>query len=79
MFARDRLDLKLTRLERKLDLIMKHLGIPDPTPPTDWADIDDLIRRGKLVHAIKRYRDQNQEASLVDAKDAVEDRARQLG
>ncbi|WP_067838929.1 hypothetical protein [Nocardia lijiangensis] len=79
MFARDRLDLKLTRLERKLDLIMKHLGIPDPTPATDWSDIDDLIRRGKLVHAIKCYRDQNQEASLVDAKDAVEDRARQLG
>lgn len=79
MFDNLRLERKVQRLERKIDLIMKHLGIPDPSGVTDFAEIDELLRRGKKIQAIKLYRDQDPAASLVEAKDAVEARDRRPG
>ncbi|WP_040811104.1 hypothetical protein [Nocardia concava] len=75
MFDNLRLERKLQRLERKIDLIIEHLGIDDPDRVTDYTEIDDLLRRGKKIHAIKLYRDLDPTASLVEAKDAVESRA----
>lgn len=74
MFDNYRLERKIDRLERKLDLIIRHLGIPDPSPALDYAEIDELLRRGKTVHAIKRYRELDPEATLAEAKRAVEAR-----
>ncbi|QLY29985.1 hypothetical protein [Nocardia huaxiensis] len=74
MFDNSRLERKIDRLERKLDLILEHLGIPDPTVPYDYAEIDELLRQGKAIHAIKMYRELVPGASLLEAKDAVEAR-----
>ncbi|GAB4584317.1 hypothetical protein [Nocardia sp. NPDC127526] len=78
MFDNSRLERKIDRLERKLDLIIKHLGISDPSLSLDYSEIDELIQRGKKIHAIKVYRDLNPGASLVEAKDAVESRERRV-
>jgi hypothetical protein len=42
-----------------------------------WPSIDSLLRQRKLIEAIKVYRQQTG-ASLREAKDAVEQRARML-
>lgn len=64
---------ELEIVNHKLDLIMSHLGID--IPPTDLiptaiqtgfgAEIDDLIRRGKKIEAIKRYREWTKAASRM--------------
>ncbi|MEC3915129.1 hypothetical protein [Nocardia sp. CDC160] len=79
MFDNLRLERKLQRLERKIDLIIAHLGIDDPASVTDFTEIDDLLRRGKKIQAIKLYRDQDPTAGLAEARDAVEARARRSG
>jgi ribosomal protein L7/L12 len=76
MFDNNRLEGRIDRLERKLDLIIKHLGLPsqDATPN---EEIDELIRQGKKIHAIKVYRNLTG-CGLREAKDAVEARERHL-
>lgn len=76
---------ELELLNDKLDLIMAHLGIAQPvrdTIPTqvrpEFADIDELIEHGKLIQAIKRYRELTG-AGLREAKNAVETRAAERG
>ena len=87
MFDNRRIERKLERIERKLDLIMRHLEIGNSaesehvsmTRPfhAGTAEIDELLRQGKKIQAIKVYRELNPTASLKEAKDAVE--ARQSG
>ncbi|MEU1427661.1 hypothetical protein ACFRAQ_20235 [Nocardia sp. NPDC056611] len=76
MFDNLRLERKLRRLERKIDLILEHLGIDDPDSAIDYTAIDEHLLRGKKIHAIKAYREQDPTASLVEARDAVEARDR---
>jgi hypothetical protein len=57
------------RLERKVDLILKHLGI-DPNQGVD-EKIMELLKAGQKIQAIKLYREQTG-AGLKDAKDYVE-------
>ncbi|MFE9325793.1 hypothetical protein ACIHDR_30160 [Nocardia sp. NPDC052278] len=77
MFDNSRLERRIDNLERKLDMIIKHLGLPSPDPATPYDEIDELIRQGKKIHAIKLYRNLTG-ASLRDAKEAVEARERHL-
>ncbi|WP_063046734.1 ribosomal protein L7/L12 [Nocardia pseudovaccinii] len=77
MFDNNRLERRIDNLERKLDMIIKHLGLPSPDLAAPYDEIDELIRQGKKIHAIKLYRDLTG-ASLKDAKDAVEARERHL-
>ncbi|WP_433195074.1 hypothetical protein ACQP1G_40320 [Nocardia sp. CA-107356] len=79
MFDNNRLERRIDHLERKLDMIIKHLGLPDRDPASSEDEIDALIRQGKKIHAIKLYRDLNPGSSLKAAKNAVEARERQLG
>ncbi|MEU4705868.1 hypothetical protein AB0G00_05495 [Nocardia salmonicida] len=74
MFAQDRNEAKLLRIERKLDLIMRHLEITDPASELDLSEVDDLVRQGKKVQAIRAYRQLRPDASLVEARDVVEAR-----
>ncbi|MFJ1460148.1 hypothetical protein [Nocardia sp. N2S4-5] len=79
---------RLERLERKLDLIMRHLQITDPDAPQHIsstvapgegirnAEIDELLAQGKKIQAIKVYRDLHPELGLKQAKDAIEARER---
>jgi Ribosomal protein L7/L12 C-terminal domain len=58
-----------SRLERKVDLILKHLGI-DPNQGVN-EKIVELMKAGQKIEAIKLYRVQTG-AGLKDAKDYVE-------
>ncbi|MEU1521418.1 hypothetical protein ACH474_01650 [Nocardia rhamnosiphila] len=72
-----RLELRINRLERKLDLIMQHLKIEDPEA-LDFTEIDDLLRRNKKIEAVKRFRELDPAAGLKEAADAVAARAKTL-
>jgi hypothetical protein len=61
--------LRLRRIEKKLDAVVKHLGL-DVESEVD-PKIVDLITAGKKIEAIKLYREQTG-ASLSDAKAYVE-------
>jgi len=58
-----------SRLERKVDLILKHLGI-DPNQGVD-EKIMELMKSGQKIEAIKLYREQTG-VGLKEAKDYVE-------
>jgi ribosomal protein L7/L12 len=70
---RDQTATRLTIIERRLTAIMAHLGVPEPEP--DTADIIARLSNGDTVGAIKLYR-RRTGASLLDAKNAVEEMAR---
>ncbi len=57
------------RLERKLDLIPKHLGI-DPNEGVG-EKLMELVQSGQKIQAIKLYREQTG-VGLKEAKDYVE-------
>ncbi|MFM7096899.1 MAG: ribosomal protein L7/L12 [Gemmataceae bacterium] len=63
------MDLRLRRVERKLDAIINHMGIVinsgvDP-------QLLELVREGKKIEAIKLYRESTG-VGLKEAKDFVE-------
>ncbi|MEV3961343.1 hypothetical protein AB0M34_10660 [Nocardia sp. NPDC050193] len=72
-----RLERKIDRLERKLDLILQHLQIEDPDR-VDFSEIDDLLRCNKKVQAIRLFRRLDPAAGLKEAAEAVEARAKTL-
>ncbi|MGI5456386.1 ribosomal protein L7/L12 [Streptomyces sp. CA-249302] len=64
-----RADRRVARVERKLDLILGHLGLQEDEP---WsAEVAELVRDGKKIEAIKVYREATG-VGLKEAKDAVE-------
>lgn len=60
---------RLAEIERKLDLIMAHLGIE--LPPDEHEDVRALAVSGQKIEAIKRYRDKTG-AGLAEAKEYVD-------
>ncbi|MFD2469442.1 ribosomal protein L7/L12 [Amycolatopsis silviterrae] len=64
------IERRLTRLERKLDLVLDHLGVQEPAGDL-VAELEPLLRQDKKIAAIKRYREVTG-ASLAEAKDAVD-------
>ncbi|MBF6415610.1 hypothetical protein [Nocardia cyriacigeorgica] len=74
MFGNSGLEYRIGRIERKIDLIMKHLGIEDAEDAISYADVDALLAQGKTIQAIKVYRGLHPEAGLAEAKAAVEAR-----
>ncbi|WP_433061268.1 ribosomal protein L7/L12 [Dactylosporangium sp. CS-033363] len=68
---------RLVAIERKLDLIMDHLGIVEPEPEADPMVLEEL-RQGRKIQAIKRYREITG-LGLKDAKDEVEALGRRYG
>ncbi|MCD9876847.1 ribosomal protein L7/L12 [Streptomyces guryensis] len=64
-----RADRRAARIERKLDLILGHLGLTEQEP---WSDeVNTLVRDGKKIQAIKVYREATG-AGLREAKEAVD-------
>ncbi|WP_343948904.1 hypothetical protein [Spirilliplanes yamanashiensis] len=63
-------------IDRKLDLVLAHLGVAVPEERHD--DVERLLAEGKFIHAVKAYRDRTG-AGLRDAKEAVEAIARRRG
>ncbi|CAL9489404.1 hypothetical protein ACWDMR_28590 [Streptomyces althioticus] len=64
-----RSDRRVARVERKLDAVMRHLGLEEEVPRKD--EILALVRDGKQVQAIKLYRETTG-AGLREAKQAVD-------
>ncbi|HVX14077.1 MAG TPA: ribosomal protein L7/L12 [Pirellulales bacterium] len=58
-----------SRLERKIDLVLNHLGI-DPNQGVD-EKIVELMKTGQKIEAIKLYREKTG-CGLKEAKDYVE-------
>ena len=73
MYSSD--DDRIVRLERQVDFLFRRLGIdPDMALAQDDAlppALYDFIARGKLIQAIKIYR-QTTGVGLKEAKDAVD-------
>lgn len=63
----------IARVERKLDLIMQHLGLHDSAPaaPDPMAEVHEHLRAGKKIQAVKVYREITG-VGLKEAKDAVD-------
>ncbi|GHH91256.1 ribosomal protein L7/L12 [Streptomyces capillispiralis] len=64
-----RAERRAARAERKLDLVLGHLGLREEVPRAD--EIAALVRQGRKVQAIKVYREATG-ADLVEAKEAVD-------
>lgn len=64
---------RLRRIERKLDLILDHLGLDgeDPAAASLPAEARRLADDGRKIEAIKAYREQTG-AGLREAKEAIE-------
>jgi ribosomal protein L7/L12 len=73
----DRQEQRLAAVERKLDLLITHLGIHEPEPDIPGAVLQELVA-GRKIQAIKAYREATG-VGLKEAKDAVELLARQRG
>ncbi|MBY0327818.1 MAG: ribosomal protein L7/L12 [Gemmataceae bacterium] len=63
------MDMRLQRVEKKLDTIISHLGVVI-NPGVD-PQLIELVRAGKKIEAIKLYRESTG-VGLKEAKDFVE-------
>ena len=61
-------EMRLVILERKINLILDHLGIKDDVQA---GSVQELILRGQKIHAIKLYRELNG-VGLKEAKEVVD-------
>ncbi|MDL5202735.1 hypothetical protein [Streptomyces sp. ALI-76-A] len=64
-----RADRRVARVERKVDLILDHLGLREHDPRMD--EVAALAREGRTVQAVKRYREITGDG-LKEAKEAVD-------
>ena len=74
------LRVRVAQLEAYVAFLYKHLGVTfvPETNPGDDPRVIELIKKGKMIDAIKIYRELSN-TSLPDAKQAVEDMQRRLG
>jgi ribosomal protein L7/L12 len=71
--TQDSTSQRLARIARNLDRIMAHPHIEiEPYPQPD-SGVKELVRAGKIIDAVKAYREANRGASLREAKLAVDD------
>src|SRR3954454_5639525 len=68
----------VSRIEAKLDLLLKHAGLEYDPYRGAPAAVVDALKRGKKIEAIKRYRELNP-VSLGQAKEYVEGVQRRAG
>ncbi|WP_091295738.1 hypothetical protein [Micromonospora halophytica] len=66
---RDATALRLAEIERRLDLVMRHLGVVDEGPAL--PGVREHLLRGEKIKAIRAYRAATG-ADLRTAKEAVE-------
>jgi hypothetical protein len=69
---------KTHELERKVDFLLRHLGVQyrDERPPPD--EIEQLVVQGDRIGAIKLHQARHR-SGLADAKRAIEELAARLG
>ncbi|MCX5146355.1 MULTISPECIES: hypothetical protein [unclassified Streptomyces] len=64
------LERRSERLERRLGLVLDHLGVAEPEP-AGLDEVRALVRDGRTIEAIRVYR-RVTGADLLEAKQAVE-------
>jgi ribosomal protein L7/L12 len=67
-----RSESRLARLERRVDAIAAHVGLPPEPVPAGMDEVLALLADGRKIPAIKRYREVTG-AGLREAKDAVDE------
>jgi ribosomal protein L7/L12 len=67
-----RMESRLARLERRVDAIAAHVGLPPEPVPAGMDEVLALLADGRKIPAIKRYREVTG-AGLREAKDAVDE------
>jgi ribosomal protein L7/L12 len=73
------LKARIARLEARLEYLYKHFNLDYLGQATlQEAEVIELIRQGKQIEAIKRYREIHN-VGLADAKNAVDDIRSRLG
>lgn len=60
---------RIARLDRRMQLLLTHLGVTDPEP--ELAEVREHLRNGRTVAAVRAYRQATGE-SLLEAKQAVD-------
>jgi Ribosomal protein L7/L12 C-terminal domain len=68
----------LSRLDTKLDLLLKQAGIEYDPYTSLPLDVVDAVKRGNKIGAIKRYRERTG-VGLKEAKDVIEEVQRRAG
>ncbi len=73
LFSDPTITARLSAIERKLDLIMDSLGLKDPgqVAQTVMEEIQDLVRAGRKIEAIKIYREKTG-VGLAEAKAVID-------
>ena len=66
---------RLSRIEGKLDAILKHLGVSFDAFEGLPAEVLEAVRQGRKIEAIKRYRHATG-VGLQEAKDVIEEALR---
>lgn len=65
---------RINTLEEQVDFLLQHFGLTFiPKPDFDDPRIIEFLQKGKVIEAIKVYRDLYPDAELSDAKRAVEE------
>jgi len=67
---------RLAAIERKLDLVLEHLGVVEPEPA--MPDVVRALEQGKKIAAVKAYQ-RATGADLTEAKSAVDALAARRG
>lgn len=83
---RERYGTGLAEAKAAVEAMESGLSLPPPSTPESaepqvqvfWSEVDELIRQGQKIQAIKRYREQFA-CGLKDAKDAIDQRAVRIG
>jgi len=68
----------LSRLDAKLDLLLKHAGIAYDPYRSLPREVVDAVQRGQKIQAIKHYREATG-VGLKEAKDFIEEVQRRAG
>ena len=68
----DRIEARLRRVERKLDVLLAHFGLADEAVEKLPEEVVDALRRGRTIEAIKHYRKATG-AGLAEAKSVIDE------
>jgi ribosomal protein L7/L12 len=73
METEEELKIRVSRLERQVEFLLRHLGLPDRTgePDVVAGEVLALKRAGRTIEAIKLYREATG-LGLREAKDYVD-------
>ena len=63
----------IERLERKLDSVIRHLGLEQELLPKASDRVKTHLSTGNTIDAIRAYREENPGVGLKEAKEAVEE------